>query len=73
MKLSVIHNESFKEGKVIKGEFGTSFSPLVWSDLFDVCMVAYIVNRIHILIPMSGVWLVPHHILGCIWNGGRWV
>ena len=27
MKLSVIHNESFKEGKVIKGEFGTSFSP----------------------------------------------
>lgn len=67
MKLLVIHNESLKEVKVISGEFVTPFSHLLSDHLFDVCMVACILN----INPLLGVSLVLHHILGYIWNGGR--
>ena len=67
MKLLVIHNESLKEVKVISGEFVTPFSHLLSDHLFDVCIVACILN----INPLLGASLVLHHILGYIWNGGR--
>ena len=44
MKLLVIHKDSLKEVKVINGEFVTPFSHLLSDHLFDVRMVACILN-----------------------------